>query len=198
MKSQRLKIAASLIGAAIILAGCLTQKNLPKHNDKYPLAAAEYYLKKFSPKDSIGKPVDSLVNAENKDYTNLIDSLNNLVDSINMDWTAAVDSATTEAQELFKEKIEGQQKQIASLMQSIAKLKASYKPCKPDTLFRTNTVYKTDGALATAHEELKKAYTELSNENLKNEGLARTRLWMFIAACAVIVLLAVLFIETKY
>lgn len=36
-----------LIIISILLTGCLTQKNLPKHNDKFPEKAAEYAADKF-------------------------------------------------------------------------------------------------------------------------------------------------------
>jgi hypothetical protein len=57
-------IFATLVVLFIIysLTSCQTAKNLPRHNDKFPLAAAQYAHKKFPPIES--HTVDTLTNSD--------------------------------------------------------------------------------------------------------------------------------------
>jgi hypothetical protein len=40
------------LGLVVLETGCQTAKNLPRHNDRFPIAAAEYARKKFPVKES--------------------------------------------------------------------------------------------------------------------------------------------------
>jgi hypothetical protein len=48
----------TLLLAALIMDGCMTARNLPKHNDKYPLEASRYAADHWPCKDSLS--IDSV------------------------------------------------------------------------------------------------------------------------------------------
>lgn len=147
-----------LFSFATCFSGCLTAKNLPKHNDKFPLAAAEYAAGKYPRRDSIGTPkLDSIKKADNVDYSFLIDSINQVVDSINTDWANAIDSATSEFGEAYREKLRADKKEIEGLKSVIAKLKAEYKPCKTEKEYYTADHFEVEGpAIAAAKLQAEK------------------------------------------
>lgn len=47
MKKENAILLWGYVSLLLIVCGCLTAKNLPKHNDKYPLEAATYAAEKF-------------------------------------------------------------------------------------------------------------------------------------------------------
>ena len=47
MKKENAILLWGYVSLLLIACGCLTAKNLPKHNDKFPLAAATYAAEKF-------------------------------------------------------------------------------------------------------------------------------------------------------
>jgi hypothetical protein len=165
-------ILAWLIIVALFLfglTGCLTEKNLPKHNDKFPSAAAEYAHKKFPLKDSAGRIDTTYIKADNKDYSSLIDSINNVIDSINTDWTNAIDSSTTAVSEALLKKIIDGKKEIEGLKGVIARLRNEYRPCKPDTIKLASNNYWIDGSAITMYEQEKQKVATVTGELQKTK-----------------------------
>lgn len=177
----------ALIGAVIILLpGCLTEKNLPWHNEKYPLAAASYFLKKYPVRDSTDT-IFTTIKAVNTDYTTLIDSLNGGFDSLYFGVPIVID--TTAKTIILK-----QQNELSRLKGILSNLRSAYRPCRPDTFKIKETIYRTDGVLKAAYEEVKIKLNAIDKDNVANKGLAKQRLWMFIASCVLNLLLIVLIV----
>lgn len=201
--------AAVFVGAVFSLTSCFTEKNLPKHNDKFPLAAARYFMEKYPSKDSTGGTdsvehhQDSLATANNENYQPLIDSLSYAIDSLNHYWLMLHDSVLWQLNGAFQKELVKQQQESIKLKASMQRLKEAYQPCKPDTIFRTKTIsttktiWKRDSAARAA---AKLAVQELDAKILeltKVKGTSSTRLWMFRASAVLNLLFIVLLTRKK-
>jgi hypothetical protein len=114
----------------VLFASCATQKKAEKYYEKHPEELAQVCIDKF-PLDTVSKTDTFYQKADNVDYSNAIDSLVAYgtiltgLDSgirINVNDTAAIS------------------KYIDTINSQVKKLKANYKPCKPDTVRLTNTI----------------------------------------------------------
>ncbi|RYZ63030.1 MAG: hypothetical protein EOO14_00335 [Chitinophagaceae bacterium] len=168
--------------------GCTTANKATGYMKKHPEVGAQYCATTFPPRDSIGEAETIFIDAENEDHTAAIDSLQHLVDSLNTDWTEVVNGATDEVQLVFRREIIKNQKEIVRLKEVITSLKAAYKPCKPDTVKLTNTVYRVNTAKEYLCEADKAALTA---ELEKSDGKATHRLAYIWKLWAAIILLLV-------
>lgn len=176
------------------LTSCETAKNLPRHNDKFPIAAADYAAKHFPFKDSAGPVIiDSFHRADNSNFSNLIDSLYErtlvLSDSLDNYWPKALDSSTTEMGDAFSKILLQYQKENAGLKEVIGRLHNEYQPCKPDTIFLKQTNYEVDGAaIDAANLKYQKAESlRAIAEKAVNEWKSKAQLRWWIIACICLV-----------
>lgn len=141
---------------------------------------AKMCAEKFPVKDSVGAPViDSTKRADNINYQGRIDSLK--------------DKATTLQRKMYQDSVnktdcakssQYYKNQVTGLVNQISSLQQSYKPCKPDTIFKTNTVYRKDVAeLSVVSSRFRMANDSLHVQKQlteKSEKTARTRLYLII------------------
>lgn len=153
-----LLIVIAFILFVVAFTGCNSyKKQLTKSTaffNQYPNALAPICAKAFPVKDSIGATkIDSSHKAVNINYQGKIDSIqavaDALINNLNKD-TVKTNPCATYAKNY--------EKTIAVLRNQVATLQTIYKPCKPDTIFKTSTVYRTDVAALT-----------VSNNNYKTE-----------------------------
>lgn len=176
------------------LTGCMTAKNLPKHNDKFPLAAANYAAKKFPYKDSVGEVLFDTSSVQNIDHSILIDSLQKAIDSLNDHWASDIDGATGQVAESLLQKIDQGKKEIAGLKQIITKLREQYQPCAPDTVYKERTVFKKEGPelkAAQLNYQSEKTSREKSDAERKDwASKAKIRFWIIVSLILLIVAFA--------
>ena len=130
-----------------IFSGCNTyQKQLNKFQlfaNAYSGELAKLCVEKFPAKDSIGGvKVDSTKKANNIDYQGKIDSLKEKADALKQELSKAASNKDDPCSPVI---IKYQQK-LDELNDQITGLKNSYKKCKPDTIFKTQTVFRVDQA----------------------------------------------------
>lgn len=176
----------SIILLALLLFGCSAEKKRLRQVEKAKIVAyqnpkdfAEFCATVYPVKDSIGEPIIKYVKADNKEYSDTIDSLISALNRIN----EKVEKDTTASAKVYKN-------EIANLSKQLSDFKKAYKPCIPDTVFRDNVIYKENTAkivdltnkLASVSEELKQS--KLSDE--KHEKLAQKRLFWIVGLMAFI------------
>lgn len=201
---QARKLVIGIIAAFMLFcfmtcfSGCLTAKNLARHNDKFPDSAVSYAARKWPRRDSIGKPkLDSIKKADNVDYTSLIDSIASVSDSTKWwtsDSTVYFDSsgAFIGSYESFIRSSDLLQVQNRKLTEMIAKLRREYKPCKPDSIFFTADHFEVDGPAVTAanlradKEKQGREKAEKERDDWKTK--AKIRFWMLVAMGSIILL----------
>lgn len=194
---RRLLLCSALVGAAF-LSSCVTRKKVDRWNAEHPQQEAANCAGKYPCRP--GEPVvkDSIVYADNSQQLALIDSLAALADSL------LIRRRSDSMQALISHKdcldvVEGQDKEVRRLASEVAKLKN--RPCRPDTLIREKLIPYVDSAANVANRlramAAEKRGTELERRLVKAEGMASSRLWMFIAACAVLLLLLVLLFRKR-
>lgn len=115
----------------ILLTGCITERGArhyaTDHPDKFADFCGTYY-------PIISGPVPEYHPANNTDYSIALDSLiragDDLTARFTRDSARAVDSISRACADL----VTGYARQVDSLLAKIKALKASYKPCRPDTV----------------------------------------------------------------
>lgn len=148
MKKPIAIILLLLIAAifTIMVSGCSQKwydgRNIKRqhiYNYTYKDELAKDCLSLFPVKDSVSKII--FTPADNTDYTASVDSLQLLINNLNLLAEDKPGNATVNDQgpEL--------KMTIAQLNSKIAAFKNSYKPCTPDTVFKT--VYRVDNAALT-------------------------------------------------
>lgn len=176
-----------IILSAILFLGCNTyQKQLAKFNtfaDTYTGELAKKCVQHFPVKDSIGSTTQDLKKADNKNYQSQIDSLQELAnffkDQVSKD-TASTNPCAAVAKNY--------QNQVATLNGKIADLKKSYKPCKPDTIQITTTVYRKDEAALTVcannFNKLRDSLNIVKHDlaNSKSQSSSRLKYLLILAA----------------
>lgn len=183
-----------------ILSGCNTyKKQLAKATaffDANPTALAPICATKFPVKDSIGKAtVDSTHKANNKDYSKIIDSVSKRADSL----YKAMHSQANNPSDPCKATAKSYESKMALLYDEISALNHGYKPCLPDTVYKTVTIYQTNTAeVAVVQNQLdvKVDSLKLVKHDLQiKTAQSTTRLWWiigFAAAIAVLIGISVL------
>ena len=207
-----------LVAMLLFLTGCgAIKKAQEQHQEKkanqffdaHPVKDAERCHAHFPLNDSIGDMhLDSILKANNIDYTNSIDDILQTIDSLEKDsinryWIMALDSSTTEQGEAFRKILLSRQNKYAQLRDSVQKLRNAYKPCEPEKLYYTSEHWYIDPMLQTINDALQKQISDAAKKNdalqreLKNaQSTNKIRFWMLIAAGAIILLLILLLYNT--
>lgn len=195
----------------ILLGGCaIIDKAKQQHQEKvanrffneHPDKDAQRCHDHFPVRDSSGDiHLDSVHYAFNIDYTPDIDDLLSYVDSLHDDsinryWIMVLDSSTTEMGNAFRKILLQQQTENDLLKQKLQQLHDAYKPCKPDSLFFTFDHWYVDPTLITINDALQKQNSELNKKLAAATSVSKVRLWMLIAAGAIILLLIVILYNT--
>jgi len=142
---DRLK-ATGLMIIVFLMIGCSPGKKAHSYFAQHPQEFAKDCAGAFPVKDSIGNPMVVYIPAENNDYTNPIDSIkkttDRLVADINLASRKSLDSCAGSMLYLVE--------RTDKLARQVNDLKSRYAPCKPDTLYQTQTVYRENTARVTA------------------------------------------------
>lgn len=178
---------ASLIAclAIIFLPSCNTyQKQLHTFKnfaDDHPNELAPLCAKAFPVKDSVGATkIDSTHKANNVNYAGKIDSLQAIADQFKQRLLADTGKSNPCASVA-----KNYQVQVNTLSNQVQALRAAYKPCKPDTVYKTTPIYRTDEAKIAVlqnqfnvkSDSLKTTKTQLADE--KETSASRLH-WMLI------------------
>lgn len=177
-----------LIAAGMLcLAGCVSQKGAVKYLDKHPELSAQYCAEKYPVKDSVGAVVvDSTRHAENIDYSFAIDSLVQVAQSAT-DQRSKDSLLSAASHKQCKDIVSIQSGRIWDLLLEINRLRSAYKPCRPDTVFQTQNIYRENTAKVQVLEnQLRKsqkdnAVLQAENKHLKSQ-LNKLTLWFIILA----------------
>lgn len=144
--------------AGFFILGCATQKNAESFYAKHPEQLAASCAEKYPVKDSVGATVtDSTAKADNKDFTSSIDSANNavesLVNAVNNAKKRSVDSVSLACLDVvadYNRQIDQLETKANDLAGQVKHLQANYRPCIPDTVYRTTPVYRENTAKVAA------------------------------------------------
>lgn len=173
--------AWALLILLALFASCssLKEKSL-KYAGNHPDEFAKFCADAFPVKDSVGEPAVIYLEADNKNYTNQIDSLKGIVDSLE----TSNEADTTDCGAQYRP-------QIKKLSDEIRRLKNNYVPCKPDTMQVTTTVFKENTARVKAlSDELSDRNDEL---NKSKESSAKKNWWIvglaLLAAISIVLLI---------
>lgn len=124
---------------ALATVSCNTAKRATNYLNDHNEFAAQYCATNFKGEDSIISVHDTLIKADNKDYTGEIDSLLAQVDETEN--KRRVDSLRASlSHTVCVQVVDDLQKDNAVLKSRIVALQQAYKPCKPDTLFITKDI----------------------------------------------------------
>lgn len=176
----------------LLLSSCSLEHKISKAKTlayNNPDSFADLCARLFPVKDSVDTKTVYLP-ANNKDYTDVIDSLKKQIDQANED----VSSDTTASGELYR-------KRIAYLANQISSLRNAYKPCEKDTLrivtTKTieNTARVTDLAKRLQDSEVKKANAEY--RAAEAEKKARSQELQKYGLIAILVVLAIFFLKSR-
>lgn len=150
--------------------GCSPAKQAAKQKaaaEKYyrvnPDELAQKCAAEYPVKDSVGQEViDSIRQAHNEDFTDAIDSVNraaaDLIARIRAGSGGLADSIGRECADV----IAGLNMQADSLGRYLKRLKAQYRPCVADTVYKTKTIFRENTArLAVCENEKGKVVSEL-------------------------------------
>lgn len=183
----------SLLSVLIILAGCNTYKKQLGTFQAFAMQNTNELAKLcstvFPVKDSIGAvKIDSTHKAVNVNYKSSLDSLAHKADSLKKE--LAKDTAKSNP---CANIARGYQIQIIDLTNSLQQLRHSYKACQPDTVYKSQTIFKTDqAALAVINKafQVKSDSLNISNHDLTNEqSESKSRLkWIFILSGVLVAL----------
>lgn len=151
---------------------------------------AEACATKYPVKDSTGEAIITYLPADNKDYTNLIDSLNGALYALSLRGYAdsILLSDTGRCCEVAREYVI----MADSAQQEFIRLKNSYRPCKPDTVKKAITVYRRDTAAEEVLRNLYETYrdkyvkAQASADNWKDHAI--TLMWVLIAMAGIILI----------
>lgn len=165
-----------IVSFLFLICGCNVDKhNIERqhtYNYKYQGELAKDCATLFPATDSIGKPIYTQVN--NIDYTGAVDSLKILADGVkkSISWFDKLPPDTiTLYENLPDDRIAIQAALINALVNKINDLKATYKPCKPDTLIKTH--YVTDMAKLKVWQDAYKIKAD--SLAIVNHDLAETK-----------------------
>lgn len=140
-------VSALALFLAVALLSCKTAEQ--KRDDKVNWLISHRYLpttcsELYPCKDSTGEIVVDTSKSDNKDFSKIIDSINFLyqvaVLQLSADSTAMA-KLSTDTSNGFVDRV-----RIDALTEQIKRLKAEYKPCLPQTITKTQTVYVVDQA----------------------------------------------------
>lgn len=170
--------------------GCTTQRKAINYFNTHELVAATYCAAKFPTTDSIVTRIDTIVKANNKDYSKTIDSLTSAIEAISGE--AKADSIKASLSHKDCENVVQKLAQTNnSLRRQIAALKADYKPCLPDTIIKTTDHYITNKA---REKELEIRLADMSTEKEMYQGRYQFWLKYGIISMALLAILIVLII----
>jgi len=188
-------IALFVLCLPILLSSC--NKELRNENKAYkyfrdhPEKLAAECAVRFPVKDSIGQAtIDSVRPAVNVNQQPKIDSLQEFADLLLARLDAEVKSDHRPPE------IDQYKQEVQQLLKKITQLKKDYKPCKPDTVFKTKPVFRENTArveqlnFALARE--KDNVTRLTTELEEARSEKRTAIWIatgcgLIAAALIII-----------
>lgn len=147
--------AIAVILIMILCSSCNTyQKQLNKwtlFSDAHPNVVAERCAKDYPVKETVGATVvDSTRKANNQNYSTKIDSILQGAALLKkqLDQSASGEASAGNIIAAYKEQVNG-------LVTQVQQLRQNYKPCKPDTVYKTQTVYRLDqAALAVCNNKL--------------------------------------------
>lgn len=140
MKNQTSKEENILLIVAILIAilllcmfsACTTQRKATKYFDNHGFQAAKYCATSFPVKDSVGVGDTTYNPANNKDYTQQLDSLQSALDSQMIAFERAKDKHKNDTS--CANDITALQSKYKKLLTSYNRLRESYRPCLPDTI----------------------------------------------------------------
>lgn len=170
--------------------GCNSyQKQLKKFNefaDAHNDVVAGVCAQKFPVKDSIGQVhTDSTHRANNVNYSPTIDSLQKLADALKL--KLSKDTVKTNPCAAVAK---GYQDQVNNLTNQLIGLHKTYKPCLPDTVYRTRDIYRLDSAKLVVMEGRYKVKADslvISQHDLTgSQKQSSTRLYIIIGLCVAI------------
>lgn len=191
---KKVKVIFALLAVSMMLACNTYQKQLNKFNlfaDAHTNELAKKCVQYFPVKDSVGAvKVDSTHKAVNQNYESKIDSLQQLAASFQKG--LLMDNETSSA---CSQVSAAYQSRVNDLIIQISKLKNAYRPCKPDTVFKTQTIYRTDeAALAVARNNFTSERDSLNlvKNNLKQEKetSGKRLTWLFILGWVILLSVA--------
>lgn len=178
--NESLRLLSALIAAAIVgmllcllLSSCTTFNRAANYMDKHPADAAGYCALKFPVTEGFSEfVVDSVLPANNGDYTSRIDSLN---------------EATLRLLAVAKEHcdtvfVSGP---VRTVTQKVVQLKQGYKPCDTAKIYYRVTRTVKDGAAADSYR------FELVKEQAAHVETAKDKRWWKIACIITWSLIAV-------
>lgn len=177
----------------LLLTSCNTyQKQLSKFNqfaDAHQGELAKKCVEYFPVKETSGPTqIDSVKKANNVNYKKQIDSIKTIADNLKnqlaKDTTKGNPCASV---------VKYYGSQVQGLTDKLKALQGAYKPCKPDTEYRTHTVYKVDeAALKVANDRFSASQDSLRliKSELKNtQDQSTKRLhWVFYLGGALLLL----------
>jgi len=179
--------------AVIFFSSCATQRNFEKYAAKHPVKLAELCIEKFPIRDSIGEPViDSSHKADNLDHSGTIDSLKDAADALVKEL-----EAKTEMSELDKGRaldVIGEytlenvnlKKKVKGLASDISRLQANYRPCLPDTVFRTIPHFLENPAKDVVINSLRNQLAKTEQQRDDAQHKAKVRWWIIFALGCII------------
>ena len=197
------KITYLLIVLSLLFLSCNTyQRHLGKFQAfalQHEAELAKLCSTVFPVKDSVGSTViDHVADPHNVDYRKQVDSLKALSDAL----TDRLKKDTVKSNPCA-DIVKGYQKQIAVLNGKITALQVAYRPCKPDTVYRTKTIYRTDEAKLMAmqskynisHDSL--LTTKVHLTDTKSQSANRLR-WLFILGGVILLMLVAFYFLNKF
>ena len=175
----------SLFAALFLFNGCNTyKKQLAKFNafaDAHTNELAAKCVQHFPVKDSIGKADTVVRKSNNLNYQSKIDSLQSKSDSLQSQLNKDASDKSNPCASVAA----SYSKQITGLNNQIKNLQQAYRPCKPDTVKVTQSIYRLDSAKVVVWENRYKVKADsllIRTQDLKNsnEQSARRLKWNFI------------------
>lgn len=169
----------------LFLASCATQKNADKFYNNHPDALAAKCADKFPVRDSTAPVViDSSHRAENENYQRTIDSLKYQADFLQGEINN-IKPGDVNAETYLK--LQQVQAKADQLNKELTKLKNGYKPCLPDTVYKSTTVYREN----TARVASQASTITSQNEQIKDLKKGITwRNWVMIGEAVLLVIAA--------
>ena len=172
-----------LIILIAMMGSCSVERKIRKAQAvayQFPDSFAKVCSTLYPPKDSVGKPTIQYLPANNQNYTSKIDSLSEALKEAEI-------RSSADTSEIGK-KYRGE---IGRLKAQVDALRKAYKPCEPDTLYVTNTVYRENTARVKDLElklaSVTKDYNEMEVDRDKWKEIAQTRLYWLLGLGGLIV-----------
>ena len=171
-----------------MMGSCSVERKIRKAQAvayEHPDSFSKFCGDVFPPKDSLGKPTVVYIPSNNQNYTSKIDSLSEALKQAEL-------KASKDTSEVGK-KYRGE---IGKLKVQVNALRKAYKPCEPDTLYVTNTVYRENTAKVKSLElklaSVTKDYNEMKIDRDKWKEIAQTRLYWILGLGGLIIVYLVL------